>query len=69
MEYVDGVRSRHEEKLKGVRESSTVLRGNVVSDSEANVRTPQRFAAQEELWRQGLQGSVDRPEDVCCHSN
>ena len=44
------------EELDGVRESTSVLRGNVVSDADANVGTSLRPAAQEELRSQGVQG-------------
>ena len=57
----DGVRSRHDVGLGGVRESSSVLRGNVVSDTEA-IGASLRLAAQEELWTQGVQVSVNRRE-------
>ena len=51
-ENFDGVRSRHEEELKCVREISSVLRGKVVSDTEANVGTRFGLAAQVGLQRQ-----------------
>ena len=40
------------------------LRGQVVTETEGNVGTLQRLAAQVEFWRQGVQVSVNRRGDV-----
>ena len=58
--YMTGSESRHEVELEGIRERSSLLLGNLLSDAEAIVGTRLRFEAQEELWTYGVQVSVNR---------